>query len=77
MFSAFSASITNTHTATEVQYDADSYIIETIKKKYTIKDLPVPSNDSRWSCGLVGMITLWASAQPNVWVIPEELLVVV
>ncbi|KAI6028034.1 hypothetical protein PISMIDRAFT_23208 [Pisolithus microcarpus 441] len=56
--------------------DADGYIIESIKKKYTIKDLPVHSNDSRWFCGLVGMVTLWGGAQPNVWVIPEESLVV-
>ncbi|KAI6036963.1 hypothetical protein PISMIDRAFT_108813 [Pisolithus microcarpus 441] len=57
------------------QYDADGYIIENIKKRYTIKDLPVPSNDSRWSRRLVGTVTLWAGAQPNVWVIPEESLV--
>ena len=67
--------MTVTHTTTELQYDAGGYVIESIKKKYTAKDLPVPSNDSRWSRGLVGTITLWAGAQPNVWVIPEELLV--
>ena len=67
--------MTDTHATAELQYDANGYIIETIKKKYTIKDLPVPSNDSRWTRGLVGMITLWAGAQPNVWVIPEESLV--
>jgi len=60
-----------THTTAELQYDADGYIIK------TIKDLPIPCNDSRWSRGLVGTITLWAGAQPNVWVIPEESLVTV
>ena len=75
MFSASDALMTVTHATAALQYDADGYIIETIKKKYTIKDLPIPSNDSRWSRGLVGTITLWAGAQPNVWVIPEESLV--
>jgi len=77
MFSASNALMNVTYATAELQYDADGYIIKTIKKKYTIKDLPVPSNDSRWSCRLVGTITLWAGTQPNVWAIPEESLVVV
>ena len=52
--------------ASGTQYDQDGYIVEITKKKYTIKDLPVPSNDSRWSCSLV------SASQPNPWVIPEE-----
>lgn len=61
--------------ASGTQYDQDGYIVEITKKKYTIKDLPVPSNDSRWSRGLVGTMTLWTTLQPNPWVIPEENLV--
>ena len=74
MSSTANALMTATYTTAEL-YDADGYIVETIKKKYTIKDLPLPCNDSRWSHRLVGTITLWAGAQPNIWVIPEELLV--
>ncbi|KAI6163437.1 hypothetical protein EDD17DRAFT_1756440 [Pisolithus thermaeus] len=73
----FSTSDTSTSsTPAMFQHDAKGYIIKNIKKRYTIKDLPVPSNDSRWSHGLVGTVMLWAGAQPNVWVIPEESLVV-
>ena len=61
--------------ASGTQYDQDGYIVEITKKKYTIKDLSVPSNDSRWSCGLVSTMTLWTASQPNPWVIPEESLV--
>ncbi|KAI6094081.1 hypothetical protein EDD16DRAFT_1792215 [Pisolithus croceorrhizus] len=61
MDAVFSTSDASTSsTPAMFQYDAEGYIIENIKKRYTIKDLPVPSNDS---------------AQPNVWVIPEESLV--
>ncbi|KIJ10191.1 hypothetical protein PAXINDRAFT_16761 [Paxillus involutus ATCC 200175] len=56
-----------------IQYDTNGYIVEVIKKrnKYSSKDLPVPS-DSRWSHGVIAMIMLWCSVQPNMWSIPEE-----
>ncbi|KIJ67661.1 hypothetical protein HYDPIDRAFT_165537 [Hydnomerulius pinastri MD-312] len=58
---------------TSIWYDADGYILKTIKKrnKYSSKDLPVPG-DNRWSRGVIATITLWCSVQPNVWSIPEE-----
>lgn len=34
----------------------------------------MPRNDSRWSRGLVGTITLWVASQPNPWVIRKEKL---
>ncbi|KAI6130726.1 hypothetical protein EDD16DRAFT_1515395 [Pisolithus croceorrhizus] len=61
MDTVFSTSDASTSsTPAMLWYNEDSYIIKKKKKKYTIKDLLVPSNDS---------------AQPNVWVIPEESLV--
>ncbi|KAI6013682.1 hypothetical protein PISMIDRAFT_23852 [Pisolithus microcarpus 441] len=39
-------STSDASTPAMLQYDEDGYIIEIKKKKYTIKDLPVPSNDS-------------------------------
>ncbi|KAG6371005.1 hypothetical protein JVT61DRAFT_10725 [Boletus reticuloceps] len=59
-----------------LQYDADGFVIESVKKRseYTMKDLPVPS-DQRWSCGIIGTLTLWCGSQPNMWVIPDEVFV--
>ncbi|KAG6371432.1 hypothetical protein JVT61DRAFT_9445 [Boletus reticuloceps] len=58
---------------TNLQYDTDGFIIESVKKcsEYTMKDLPVPS-DYRWSRGVIGTLTLWCGTQPNIWVIPNE-----
>ncbi|KAG8216398.1 hypothetical protein J3R82DRAFT_6502 [Butyriboletus roseoflavus] len=57
--SSFSQVTTAPVLASGTQYNQDGYIVEIIKKKYTVKDLPVPGNDNR--C-------------PNPWVIPEEKL---
>ncbi|KAG6374998.1 hypothetical protein JVT61DRAFT_3773 [Boletus reticuloceps] len=49
-----------------LQYNADGFVIESVKKRseYTMKDLPVPS-DQRWSRGVIGTLTLWCGSQPN------------
>lgn len=53
--------------------DTDNLTADGSKKRkvYSMKDLPVPS-DQRWSRNVIGTLTLWCGTQPNVWNIPDQ-----
>ena len=47
--------------------DSQHGIVDNLKKRseYKTKDLPMPS-DQRWSCGVIGTLTLWCGTQPDI-----------